>query len=187
MPFPGSPLDFQSRALLAHEKIDPDKDLQISYGPFPQSVQRLLAGQLDAAALPEPLATTVVKKNGLVRLVQYPDAWARLTGGDPRSPQVSLFATTRYAAAHAGLIAAFVAGWDAATRTIVASPTDAAAQFATALEADRAILEEATHNTLLAVPSPAENRSRVMSYFTAVAPWLPPGTKQIDESYFFVP
>ncbi len=65
LPFPGSPLDFQSRALLAFESIDPDKDLTISYGPFPQSVQRLLAGQLDAVALPEPLATTVVRKNGL--------------------------------------------------------------------------------------------------------------------------
>ena len=90
IPFPGSPLDFQSRTLLSFEKIDPDKDLTISYGPFAQSVQRLLVGQLDVAALPEPLATTVVRKNGLLRLVEYSQAWARLTGGDAQSPQVMI-------------------------------------------------------------------------------------------------
>jgi NitT/TauT family transport system substrate-binding protein len=187
MPFPGSPLDFQSRALLSFEKIDPDKDLTISFGPFPQSVQRLLSGQLDAAALPEPLATAVVKKNGLVRLVEYSKAWARFTGGDPQSPQVSLFATTSYSSSHAAVIAAFVAAWDAATRRVVAAPAAAAALFAADLAADPAILEEATRNTLLSVPAPAENRARVLSYFTTVAPYLPAGTKQIDESYFFIP
>ena len=45
LPFPGSPLDFQTRALLAHEGLDPDSDLSISYGPFAQSVSRLLAAQ----------------------------------------------------------------------------------------------------------------------------------------------
>ena len=33
VPFPGAPLDFQSRALLSFEKIDPDKDVRISYRP----------------------------------------------------------------------------------------------------------------------------------------------------------
>ncbi len=50
LPFPGSPLDFQSRALLVFEKLDPDKDVMISFGPFAQSVQRLMAGQLASQA-----------------------------------------------------------------------------------------------------------------------------------------
>ncbi len=187
MPFPGSPLDFQSRALLAHENIDPDKDLTISFGPFPQSVQRLLAGQLDAAALPEPLATTVVRKNGLVRLVEYSKAWARLTGGDPQSPQVSLFAGSTYASSHSALIAAVVKAWSAATQRVTASPETAAARFAVDLAVDQGILEEATRNTILSVPAPAENRDRVISYFKTVFPYLPAGSKQIDETYFFIP
>src|SRR5208337_649627 len=118
LPFPGSPLDFQSRALLSFERIDPDKDVAISFGPFAQNVQRLLAGQLDAAALPEPLATMVVRKNGLRRLVQYSSAWARLAGGDAESPQVSLFATDGWARDHAAVVAALVAAWDAASRKV---------------------------------------------------------------------
>jgi ABC-type nitrate/sulfonate/bicarbonate transport system substrate-binding protein len=186
LPFPGSPLDFQSRALLAFEKIDPDKDLTISYGPFPQSVQRLFAGQLDVVALPEPLATTVVKKNGFLRLVQYSQAWARLTGGDGQSPQVSLFSTEGYATDHAELIAALVNAWDAASRKVTANPADAAARFSASLNTEPSILEEAMRNTLLAVPRMAENTTRVLAYYRMVSRYLPAGPRPLDDRFFFV-
>ena len=187
MPFPGSPLDFQSRALLAFEKIDPDKDVTISYGPFAQSVQRLLAGQLDAAALPEPMATTMVRKNGLLRLVEYSQAWARFTGGDNQSPQVSLFTTEAWARLNGSLISSIVAAWDTASRKVMADPARAAAQFSTALATEPAILEEATRNTLLAVPSQAENRTRVLAYYQTVSKYLPAGPRPLDERFFLVP
>jgi NitT/TauT family transport system substrate-binding protein len=187
MPFPGSPLDFQTRALLANEKIDPDKDVTISYGPFPQSVQLLLAGQLDAAALPEPLATTVVKKSGLVRLVEYSQAWARFTGGDRQSPQVSLFTTESYAKINAGIIASIVSAWDAASKKVMAHPADAAAQFAATLGVEQGILEEATRNTLLVVPAPAENKIRVQTYYQIVSKYFPAGPRSLDERFFFIP
>ncbi|MGA2974613.1 MAG: ABC transporter substrate-binding protein [Spirochaetia bacterium] len=187
MPFPGSPLDFQSRTLLAFEKIDPDRDVTISFSPFAQSVQMLLAGRLDAAALPEPLATTVVKKNGLLRLVEYSQAWARFTGGDRESPQVSLFASEGYAQDHAAIIASVVAAWDEASRKVTAGPADAAAQFSAALATDPAILEEATRNTLLAVPSPAECKARVLAYYQIVSKYFPGGPRPLDQKFFFVP
>jgi NitT/TauT family transport system substrate-binding protein len=187
VPFPGSPLDFQSRALLAFDKIDPDREVTINYGPFAQSVQRLIAGQLDAVALPEPLATAMVKQKGLLRLVDYSQAWARLTGGDRMSPQVSLFATEGFIEDHRALIASVVEAWDAATRAVNAAPADAAAQFAAALSVDQGILEEAVRNTLLAVPPAAENRSRVMAYYQAVARWLSAGPRPLDERFFLVP
>jgi ABC-type nitrate/sulfonate/bicarbonate transport system substrate-binding protein len=187
LPFPGAPLDFQSRALLAFEKLDPDKDLTISYGAFPQSVQRLLAGQLDAAALPEPLATTVVRKNGLVRLTEYSQAWARFTGGDRQSPQVSLFATDSWAGGHAALLSSLVAAWDAAARKVTANPADAAARFSAALSTEAGILEEATRNTLLSVPSPAENKARVLAYYQVVSKYFTAPARSLDERFFFVP
>jgi NitT/TauT family transport system substrate-binding protein len=187
MPFPGSPLDFQSRALLSYEKINPDKDVAISFGPFAQNVQRLLAGQLDAAALPEPLATMVVRKNGLRRLVQYSSAWARLAGGDAESPQVSLFATEGYTRDHAGIITAVLSAWDAASRRITAAPAAAASQFAAALVVEPGILEEATRNTLLSVPSPAENKARVLAYYQVVSRYFPAGPRPLDERFFFGP
>jgi NitT/TauT family transport system substrate-binding protein len=187
LPFPGSPLDFQARALLARAKLDPDKDVVISYGAFPQSVQKLLAGQLDAAALPEPLATTLARKNGLLRLVGFPQAWAGFTGGDPQSPQVSLFTTEKYAKDNAALLSAVVSAWDAATRKVSAAPAEAAARFAASLNVEAAILEEAARNTLLAVPSPAENKQRVLAYYAIVSPYFPAAQKPLDERFFFTP
>jgi NitT/TauT family transport system substrate-binding protein len=187
LPFPGAPLDFQSRALLAFDKIDPDKDLTISYGPFAQSVQRLIAGQLEAVALPEPLVTTMVRKNGLLRLIEYSAAWARFTGGDARSPQVSLFATEGFARGHTEKLRALVGAWDAASRTVTANPAEAAAQYSDVLFTEPAILEEATRHTLFAVPAITENKSRVLAYYKAVARFLPAGARPLDERFFFAP
>ena len=187
VPFPGSPLDFQTRALLSFEKIDPSRDLTISFGPFAQSLQRLLAGQLDAAALPEPLATLAVRKNGLRRLVEYSQAWARLTGGDGQSPQVSLFATEGWARDHAAVVTALVAAWDAASRKVAAAPGAAATAFAAALDVEPSILEEAARRTILAVPSPAENRERVLAYYEIVSKYLPAGPRPLDDRFFFAP
>jgi NitT/TauT family transport system substrate-binding protein len=187
LPFPGAPLDFQSRALLAFEKIDPDKDLTISYGPFAQSVQRLLAGQVDAVALPEPLATTMVKKNGLLRLIEYSAAWARLTGGNEQSPQVSLFATEGFTREHTEMLRALIGAWNAASRTVTANPAEAATHYSPVLLTDPEILEEATRHTLFAVPAIAENKSRVLAYYTSVARYLPAGPRPLDERFFFTP
>ena len=187
LPFPGSPLDFQSRALLSFEKIDPDKDVRISFGPFAQSVQRLLVGQLDAAALPEPLATQVVRKNGLLRLTEYSQAWARFTGGDSQSPQVSLFAMEGWARDHADLVAAVISAWDDASRAVSGAPGPAAAAFAAALGAEPAILEEAARHTILSVPSPAENKARVLAYYQVVSKYFPAGPRPLDQRFFFTP
>ncbi len=187
LPFPGSPLDFQSRALLAFDGIDPDREVTLSFGPFAQSLQRLAAGQVDAVALPEPLATTAVRQAGMRRIVDYAKAWARLTGGDPLSPQVSLFVTEPYAAGHASLIASLVSRWREATSAVNADPDAASGQFAAALSVDEAILSEATRNTLLVVPTAAENRDRVLAYYGMVSRYLPAGPRPLDVGFFLVP
>jgi ABC-type nitrate/sulfonate/bicarbonate transport system substrate-binding protein len=187
IPFPGSPLDFQTRALLAFEKIDPDRDVTFVYGPVAQGLQRLQAGQVDAVAIPEPQATAVVKQQGLARLAVYAQAWSRVTGGDPMSPQVSLFSTSAWVDGHRGLVADVLAAWDTAARAVSAAPADTAAAFAGALAVDAAVLEEAVRNTLLAVPAPAENRARVLAYYQAVARYLPAGPRPLDERFFFLP
>ena len=187
LPFPGSPLDFQTRALLAHEGLDPDHDVSLSYAPFAQSVPRLLSGQLDAAALPEPLASTVVAKNGLLRLLDYSQAWASFTGGDRQSPQVSLFTTETFARDHRDLLARVVSAWQAATARVIQSPAEMAARFASALSADPGILEQATRNTLFAVPSVQDNKTRVLAYYQTVSRYFPAPAKPLDQGFFVEP
>ncbi len=186
LPFPGAPLDFQTRAILAHEGIDPERDLTISYGAFPQSVALLLAGKLDAAALPEPLATTVVKTKGLARLALYADAWAKATG-EAESPQVSLFATESWARGHRELLSSVIEAWGAATLKVREAPGEACARFAAVLSTDPATLEESARNTLFAVPALPVNKARVMAYYQQVARYLPGPSRRLEDGFFFQP
>lgn len=64
LPFPGAPLDLQMRYIFKENGSDPEKDIRIVYSPFPQTVGQILSGQVDAAPLPEPLATTLVTGKG---------------------------------------------------------------------------------------------------------------------------
>lgn len=188
LPFPGSPLDVQTRYLLERAGLDPDRDVQISYGAFTQSLPRLLAGQLDAAALPEPQATAAVRGNGLVRLFRYADAWAAASsGGDAKSPQVSLFAMADWAAAHARTLRSLVTEWRRASGHAAAKPAEAAARYATALSVDAPLLEEALGNTLLAVPGFADHKARVLAYYAEVSKYLPGERRPLDDAFFFAP
>jgi NitT/TauT family transport system substrate-binding protein len=186
LPFPGSPLDFQTRAILAHEGLDPERDLTISYGAFAQSVPLLLAGKLDAAALAEPIATTAVKTKGLSRLALYADAWEKATG-EAASPQVSLFASESWAKAHKDLLAAVVEAWRAATLRLNDSPGDAFARFASALSTDAGTLEESADHTLFDVPTLSVNKARVLKYYQQVARDLPGPSRRLDDGFFFQP
>jgi ABC-type nitrate/sulfonate/bicarbonate transport system substrate-binding protein len=187
LPFPGSPLDFQTRAILVREKIDPDRDLTISYGAFTQSIPMLLAGQLDAIALPEPQATTIVKERGLARIVTYSEAWAKINGGDGSSPQVSLFATEAFARSHASALVKLIDAWREETRSVQESPAESAAAFASALSTSPDILTEAVMNTLFSVPSFPENKTKILAYYQDVEPYFPGPKRPLDEKFFFLP
>jgi ABC-type nitrate/sulfonate/bicarbonate transport system substrate-binding protein len=186
LPFPGSPLDFQTRAILARQGIDPAKDLFISYGAFAQSVARLLSGQVDAAALPEPVATSVVGKHGLVRLFEYSRAWAAVNGGDGRSPQVSLFSTEVFASSHRSLLLKLIEAWRESCRIISADPAAAAYSYAATLGLAPDVLAEATRRTLFDVPDLVENKSRVLDFYRQVSPFLPGEKRTLDALFFFM-
>jgi ABC-type nitrate/sulfonate/bicarbonate transport system substrate-binding protein len=187
LPFPGSPLDFQSRAALVREHVNPDRDLTISYGAFTQSLPRLLAGQLDGVALPEPQATAAVKEHGLVRLFTFFDAWAKVSGGDGRSPQVSLFATGAFTRTRKALIVELVNAWKKASMTVAGDPAVSAVLFAPALSTDSGVLQEAVRNTLYSVPSFTENKTLVLAYYREVLSYLSGGNRPLDDGFFFLP
>jgi ABC-type nitrate/sulfonate/bicarbonate transport system substrate-binding protein len=187
LPFPGAPLDFQTRYLLARAGLDPDRDVEISYGAFTQSLPRLLAGQLDAAALPEPQATSAVRNQGLVRLFRYADAWAEASGKGRASPQVSLFAMPAWADAHPRTLAALVAAWRQASAKVAADPAGMASRFAGALSVDAALLAEALGNTLYEVPTFAQHAARIRAYYQEVLTYLPGEHKPLDDGFFFAP
>lgn len=185
LPFPGSPLDFQTRCILARHGLDPERDLTINFLSFGQSVPLLLKGQLDAAALPEPMATDLTETKGLVRLLDYSRAWAAVAGGDPRSPQVSLFATRAYAQKNAALLRRLSGRWAKACEEVAADPESTARAYAQVLNLEPALLAKAIGYTLLWVPSMVENQARVTAYFQAVREYLPDsGGRELGAGFF---
>ncbi len=186
LPFPGSPLDFQTRYILAQRGLDPDRDLRIVYLAFGQSVPLLLKGQLDAAALPEPLATDLVLNRGLSRLLEYGQAWAEAFGGDPRSPQVSLFATRAFLKQNAGLVRRLVEAWAGASDEVARDPQGAARAHAAALDLAPEVVAKAAAQTLFWVPSAEENFRRVTEYYEAVKVYLPGERGQLGRDFFLL-
>jgi NitT/TauT family transport system substrate-binding protein len=187
LPFPGSPLDFQTRAILRKTGIDPGKDLTLSYSPFSQSVPMLLLGQVDAAPLPEPLAADVTMNRGLLRLVDYKKAWAKVSGGNEYSPQVSLFATGENVRQRGSLITRLVDEWRNATERVIRDPGAAAATCVEALALPLPVVSAATEKTLFLVPLFDEHRRMVLAYYEAVRNELPGKRGALRRDFFFPP
>jgi len=187
LPFPGSPLDFQTRFLLQKQGIDPDRDLTIIYSPFPQTVALLLKGQIDAAPIPEPLASELVINRSLQRFIDYKQAWAAANQGEALSPQVSLFTTRSYAAGNSEMLKELLIHWRGAARQVVDDPIEIAGRFSTFLGFSEKVIAHSIPGTLFYVPSPKENRYRVKAYYEAVKGFLPGKRGELEEEFFFCP
>jgi NitT/TauT family transport system substrate-binding protein len=185
LPFPGSPLDFQTRYILLKKGINPDNDVELRYAPFAQTTSMLVEGLIDVAPLPEPLATSVTIQHGLRRLVDYKKAWADASGAGEYSPQVSLFVTDDFARQNRDLILAIVNSWRESADFTARNPLEAAHITARYLPMPIDILESAIANTLYAVPDYTENRKMVIDYYQKVKDFLPGKREMLPESFFF--
>jgi NitT/TauT family transport system substrate-binding protein len=185
LPFPGSPLDFQTRCLLVFSGLDPDRSLRITYLAFGQSMPLLLTGKLDAVPFPEPQATLLVATRNLSRLLDYRQAWAELSGGDPRSPQVSLFATRDWVRRNKGLLRELLPWWRKSSEEVSADPAGTAREQSGALGVPADVLEESIGYTLFWVPETQENRRRVLEYYERVKAYLPGERGELRGEFFF--
>jgi NitT/TauT family transport system substrate-binding protein len=186
LPFPGAPLDFQTRYLLARAGLDPDRDVEILYSPFGQTVPLLVNGRIDAAPLPEPLATSLVEGRGLKRLLDFQAAWAAVTG-DPRSPQVSLFVTRKTALARPELLLRLVGEWRRSSAAVAEQPALVAGRYSEVLGMSAQIVARSIPYTLFEVPELRENRRRVEEYYGLLRGYMPGVHPPLGEDFFFVP
>ncbi|UCB47063.1 MAG: ABC transporter substrate-binding protein [Spirochaetota bacterium] len=185
LPFPGSPLDFQTRYILHKNGINPDRDVELSYAPFTQITSMLLEGLIDAAPLPEPLATNVIVHHGLRRLVDYKKAWAGVSQAGEYSPQVSLFATADLVQQNRDFIIDIENAWRESTAFTIENPRQAATISARYLSMPINVIETAIINTLYAVPGYSENRKMVIDYYHEVKDFLPGKREMLPDNFFF--
>lgn len=183
LPFPGAPLDLQMRYIFEENGIDPEEDIRIVYSPFPQTAGQILSGQVDAAPLPEPLATTLVTGKGLERYVKLQDLWADVQDGDPLSPQVALFTTKGALSEVEDLLPTLISEWTAASKYVGNSPESAAQDHAEALGYKLKIVSSAIDNTIFLVTDHEENKTRVLEYIELL---YEDEGKELPEEAFFV-
>ena len=182
LPFPGSPLDVQMRYIWRRQGIDPDEDIELSYSPPPQTVARLVSGRIDAAPLPEPIATELVVTKGLHRAFEIATVWAEVNNDDRYSPQVSLFTTND--SGNSATIATLVELWREASFAITDDPAYFAPIFAPLFGRTVPVVSEALRRTIFRVPSMQENERRVRAYFDIVRSVYPTERPGLSDEFF---
>lgn len=161
-PFEGSPIDMYLRAVLEEEGLEDQVD--VSYAPFPQAAGLLSEGRAEAAVLPEPIASRVELNDSAYRFENLHEGWARVSGGEPRSPQVSVFAMRSRARAlteHDSVL-------QERLREIIADiqddPEYFAQAFADELGFPEPVVSHALRNTLFDVPPRDEAEELIRKY-----------------------
>lgn len=156
-PLEGSPIDIYLREIL--EEAGLTEEISIAYAPFPQSSALVAQGEVAAAVLVEPIASTLELSGRAFRFENIQDGWARIAGGEPRSPQVSLFALTDAVETMGDLIRQFERRVDAQTILVAEDPAAAAAAYASALEFPEQVVANALTNALFdAADAPTTQR-----------------------------
>ncbi len=161
-PFEGSPIDIFLRAILDHHGLT--GRIRIEYAPFPQAAALVGQGNADAAVLVEPIASRLEVAGTAHRLMNLHDGWAEVSGGEPRSPQVSIFARRRGSAGSAGALELFGRRLGDAVTEVVRDPQAAAVAAAPALEVPVPVVQRALVNTLFDLPSAAETAALIREY-----------------------
>ncbi len=87
LPFAGSPLDLQVRALLASAGVT---RLKLRNAPLGETFAEFQQGKIAAAVLPEPMGTLLESSGKAYRLADLSLLWQQ-TFGELYTPQVSLF------------------------------------------------------------------------------------------------
>lgn len=92
IPLKGNMPDTIFHTLAARAGFDVASDATVSYAEsYLAASDALRGGEVDAAVLPEPVATACVEAGGgVTRMLDLQAEWGRLTGGAPRFPQAGV-------------------------------------------------------------------------------------------------
>lgn len=150
-PFEGSPIDIYLRKAIEMEGLS--GKVQIEYAPFPQAAALLSQGKTEAAVLVEPIASRLEISGAAHRLETLHDGWARITGGERRSPQVSVFALQRRMNELGAPAANIAKELEGIVTELRENPSLYARRYSDRIGFPVPVLERAINNTLFDVPS----------------------------------
>ncbi|MBN2736253.1 MAG: ABC transporter substrate-binding protein [Spirochaetales bacterium] len=185
LPFLGSPLDYQTKALMAQAGINIEGDVEITYGPFAATIALLVSGKADFAPLPEPLVSRLELQGKLKRIFSYESSWGELTGSDGASPQVSLFVTKDFLSEDKIAVRSLLDKWQAANAHLLQNPEVFAAKYAHSLEFSEEEIINSIKNCHFEVVSPEENKKLSLKYMAELKKFIPDFHETLKDEFFY--
>jgi ABC-type nitrate/sulfonate/bicarbonate transport system substrate-binding protein len=162
VPFEGSPIDIQIRAQVAAEGLT--GQIEIAFAPFPQAAALLAQGKAGGAVLVEPLAANLEISGRAHRLMNIQDSYALISGGETRSPQVSVFTRLEFFADNTRTVRQLLRRLEDIGAEIAADPQTFAAKYAPVFELPEAVILASLENTLYDFESPRTDRRLIEGY-----------------------
>ncbi|MCB1193277.1 MAG: ABC transporter substrate-binding protein [Leptospiraceae bacterium] len=175
VPFAGSPLDLQFRAILTKSNLA-DK-LQIDYAVIQQAVPMLLAEKADGICIPEPLVSKLLFTNQATPVFYFPDKWAELYQGEKRTPQVAIFSKKKFAKENPEFILKFIQTISYHIQKINKDTTIYSEKYSNTFQLEKEVVGNGLKHTLFEITNNEKELS--IKYLEAI------GMKKIPQDDFF--
>lgn len=163
LPFRGSPNDIQFRRLIETQKVKPT----IEYQQHAQAAASLLAGKIDAAILPEPLASKLIAQHGLSRLAELSALEERALPAEAPAPMVSLFVGPQLSTEKTQRLPELERRLVDIMARVEKDPGAIAALYAEKFQVTNDVLREGLRYTHFALPEAAAARKRTAAFLRA--------------------
>ena len=123
----GATPDIVLRHLLSQNGIDPDQDVTLEYtAGHVELAQKMIAGKVDLAVIPQPFATMVMKKNSDIKQVlDFQEEWKRVHGPEVPFTQAGLVVNKDLAENHPAVVARFLEEYEQSINWVNANPAEA--------------------------------------------------------------
>ncbi len=162
VPFEGSPIDVQVKALLEKEGLL--DSVSIAYAPFPQAAGLLAQKRAGAAVLVEPIASRLEIGGQAFRFANIQDMYAEISGGEPRSPQVSIFVRTEYHPQQRRSLDQFRTRLKDIVQELQADGDAFAAKYGPVFDMPEPVIARAIESSLFGLFDAAEDRMLIETY-----------------------
>ena len=150
VPFAGSPLELQLKAML--RKQDLIGKVRLRYLPIQQSIPFLLQKKVDGICVPEPVSTKLITENKAIKVFSFADKWGILYQGQNKSPQVSLFMKNSFYLQNRNFYQNLLNQIDKNIADIQKNPEQTSEKYTEAFNLSKPALTNSIKNTLFALP-----------------------------------
>ena len=183
VPFAKSPLDLQLRAILKSSGLE-DK-ITIGYAVPQQAVPMLITGKADAICVPEPLASKLIISGKAHNVFNFADKWAEVSGGEKRSPQVSIFVKKDFSESNKKQLEKIIAAVDSQIALIKKDPSMVSEKYKADFNLPAAVLSSGLANTLMEIPGYNDSKKLCLDYLEILNYNNDQSGRKIEDSFFF--